>query len=83
MLNFANKRKLGPNDAARYFPMEFPAPITIADLTQEESESFAQKFLRMTIKNELDSQAKMIKRARPHAPRTPREMQLAQFLPKS
>ena len=72
-------RKLRPIDSVQYIPIPIPPVHDVPDMTEEESNSFNQKFVRMNIKNEIDKQAKMRRRAQPRIPRTKRELELASY----
>lgn len=73
-------RKLRPIESVAFVNPIFPAPVEISDWTEAELNTPTQIFARISIKNALDSQAKIIRRTRPRVPKTPRELQLVTFL---
>lgn len=70
-------RKLRPIESVQYAPIPVPPVYDIPELTEQEACQSKQKFIGIIIKNELDAQKKILRRARPRTPRTLREQQLA------
>lgn len=56
-----------------------PAPVEVGELTPEQSSSFNQKFISLRIQSEIDSQDKLLRRARPRDAKTAREKQLREY----